>query len=624
MRRDFEAKAFPAWCKPCGPRVGPWGSYVYPTNWTSDENGNLTVENYVGNVTSYTFDTENRLTKVVQPSGYTEENQYSQDGLRRVRVAGTSTITYLWDDHVLLRDNAIYTTLPGAPCGLLASKGGTTHRFYVPDMQGHVRQVTDIDGDAIAEYQYDAWGLIQLTAASAMAFGDWGYTWDGKPGRYYVQQRHLRADLGRWMSVDPVETEPPYAYVANRPTWAVDPSGGQFGPPRTDPGIEASFYNWVMGKLWGGMESEAHTAGRVLTNPRTYEQPIEWILGLVESGWRAAFEAPENLTDHFLRKMGLDVLTQSKWRAFGHEFPNLWKNAAPPTTNPAALVSYAGGFAFGALEAGVWSVVGLPIDALKLVHYFAGLPQDVWGDLRKLLWNSMGNLRHALSTQFYWRPYDRGKLAGALLVTAIGLILAGKAAASRLRGLTGKLREMWNLGPAASPPVAGEAVANQLVGKIEQGAARRAGPPAWTEVGGLYKKLRAKTPSRRAQMDIQSRYAGRPDPVYGITMEKPATHHLVSVKEAVQYPGFAELSEADQLAILEAEYNIDALHPSINSSVQDTPFRDWFAKGGHREAAKRGWTEVQNARARLIAKEDAARRAMRADIDKLLRGQRGP
>lgn len=113
--------------------------------------------------------------------------------------------------------------------GLLSAKVGGSHRFYVPDMQGHVRQVTDVDGDAIAEYQDDAGGLIQLTAASALAFGDWGYTWDGKPGRYYVQQRHLRVDQGRWMSVDPVETEPPYLYVGDRPTWAVDPSGEQGG-----------------------------------------------------------------------------------------------------------------------------------------------------------------------------------------------------------------------------------------------------------------------------------------------------------------------------------------------------------------------------------------------------------
>ncbi len=111
--------------------------------------------------------------------------------------------------------------------GLLSAKVGGNHRFYVPDMQGHVRQVTDVDGDAIAEYQYDAWGLIQLTAATAMAFADWGYTWDGKPGRYYVQQRHLRTDLGLWLSVDPVEGEPAYLYVGDRPTWAVDPSGGQ-------------------------------------------------------------------------------------------------------------------------------------------------------------------------------------------------------------------------------------------------------------------------------------------------------------------------------------------------------------------------------------------------------------
>jgi hypothetical protein len=48
-------------------------------------------------------------------------------------------------------------------------------------MQGHVRQVTDIDGDVIAEYQYDAWGLIADTNQTTMAVGDWGYTWDGKP-----------------------------------------------------------------------------------------------------------------------------------------------------------------------------------------------------------------------------------------------------------------------------------------------------------------------------------------------------------------------------------------------------------------------------------------------------------
>lgn len=258
-------------------RVGPWGSYVYPTNWTSDENGNLTVEDYVGNKTTFTFDTENRLTKVVQVSGYTEENTYSADGLRRVRLAGTSPIAYLWDDHVLLRDNNIHTTLPGSPGGLLSAKVGGDHRFYIPDMQGHVRQVTDVDGDAVAEYQYDAWGLIQLTAATAMAFADWGYTWDGKPGRYYVQQRHLRADLGRWMSVDPVETEPPYLYVADRPTWTADPSG------------EQSLLEWIVNPV--GSSAGAAARGGM--------QVAETVAGTVDTLMQAfrSYYTPQRITD---------------------------------------------------------------------------------------------------------------------------------------------------------------------------------------------------------------------------------------------------------------------------------------------------------------------------------------
>ncbi|MBM3492729.1 MAG: hypothetical protein FJX72_00175 [Armatimonadetes bacterium] len=189
--------------------AGCTGTCLSPRYCTANANGNLTVENYVGNIA------DSRKPKVE-----------SRKGTR----AQISVSTSYWSTQSRRASRwcfrgGVRTTLPGVTGGLLSAKVGGDHRFYIPDMQGHVRQVTDVDGDAIAEYQYDAWGLIQLTAASAMAFGDRGYTWDGKPGRYYVQQRHLRADLGRWMSVDPVETEPPYAYVANRPTWAVDPTG---------------------------------------------------------------------------------------------------------------------------------------------------------------------------------------------------------------------------------------------------------------------------------------------------------------------------------------------------------------------------------------------------------------
>jgi|GEM_PF-2566949 len=391
---------------------------LFTTNWTSDENGNLTVENYVGNKTTFTWDTENRLTKVVQVSGYTEENEYSADGLRRVRLAGTSTITYLWDDHVLLRDNSIFSTLPSAPGGLLASKGGTTHRFYVPDMQGGLRAKSQERRDTRQR------GLIQLTAASAMAFGDWGYTWDGKPGRYYVQHRHLRADLGRWMSEDPVETEPPYAYVANRPTWAADPSGEQGGT--------GGWYEW-------GRFKQEHREGLGVPLEQFLDMMVNLPLQAGETLWRGFIGWEAAVGDTALRILGVQM-ESALWSSMRHSKSSSILALAPPQPGP-NFVRWTGGLIWGVFETTARMVLGLPADAVRLVKYLLKQGAHILGDLLQFIRSTWGSILGALPELSKLDEYTRGKILGTIIASTIGLFLAGKGALALMKGLPVALKK---------------------------------------------------------------------------------------------------------------------------------------------------------------------------------------
>jgi RHS repeat-associated protein len=78
----------------------------------------------------------------------------------------------------------------------------------------------------------DAWGVQVATTGETAnpfaAFGQWSYVRD-TPTRLYVGARHLRVDLARWLSRDPIGYDGgdwnPYAYSANQPTSLPDPSG---------------------------------------------------------------------------------------------------------------------------------------------------------------------------------------------------------------------------------------------------------------------------------------------------------------------------------------------------------------------------------------------------------------
>jgi len=58
-----------------------------------------------------------------------------------------------------------------------------------------------------------------------------------------VRARWLNAGTGNWLSVDPIQSEPRYSYVRNRPNLLVDPTG--LNPPRRPQNGVDRFFNAV-------------------------------------------------------------------------------------------------------------------------------------------------------------------------------------------------------------------------------------------------------------------------------------------------------------------------------------------------------------------------------------------
>ncbi len=123
---------------------------------------------------------------------------------------------------------ATYTTLPGTLGGPLSQRRSGQSRFYVPDHQGNTRLLTNTAESSTDTLLTDAWGVeiasSGTTVNSFKAFGKWGYFVDSAH-RTYVRARHLKLNLGQFISSDPLSMVRDYTYVRSRATIEVDPAG---------------------------------------------------------------------------------------------------------------------------------------------------------------------------------------------------------------------------------------------------------------------------------------------------------------------------------------------------------------------------------------------------------------
>jgi YD repeat-containing protein len=178
-----------------------------------DNNGNQIrkTANVGGTVTTYEYDAENKLVRVVPPANTAN---YRYDGLgRRVEkevIAGTTTVTkYVYDNEdILLELNgsnnivARYTHGPGIDEPLIMEKNSQSF-YYHADGLGSITELTNQSGTVAQRYAYSSFGKIesQLDANFAQPYTYTSRELDAETGLYYYRSRTHYSATGRFTSL---------------------------------------------------------------------------------------------------------------------------------------------------------------------------------------------------------------------------------------------------------------------------------------------------------------------------------------------------------------------------------------------------------------------------------------
>ncbi len=187
--------------------------------------------------TTYEWDGAHRLAAVNRGTHRTE---FGYDGMgRRVRTIEkengvvTSDQRQVWLGLELAedRDTATGQTMKRFfPQGeQIASGPASGAYYYTRDHLGSIRELTDATGTVRARYDYDPWGRrTKIEGDVDASFGFTGHYHHQASGLALAAFRAYDADLGRWLSRDPLEEADGinlFAYVGNSVTRIIDPLG---------------------------------------------------------------------------------------------------------------------------------------------------------------------------------------------------------------------------------------------------------------------------------------------------------------------------------------------------------------------------------------------------------------
>jgi RHS repeat-associated protein len=214
-------------------RVLSDGKYQYQY----DDEGNLTQkkELVTGNLTNYSWDYRNRLTKVTSGSQVVEYLYDAEDKRVGKKINGVVTEKYIYDgaDIALVVDGAgvlveRYLFGDGVDNVLSRESGGAVV-WSLGDRQGSVVDLVDGNGTVLNHFVYDSFGGRAGTTGVDFRYGYTGRELDGETGLYYYRARYYDSTVGRFISEDPIgfgggDTNL-YRYVGNSPTNYTDPTG---------------------------------------------------------------------------------------------------------------------------------------------------------------------------------------------------------------------------------------------------------------------------------------------------------------------------------------------------------------------------------------------------------------
>jgi RHS repeat-associated protein len=209
------------------------------TTYSYDPNGNLYTRVQGGNTTTYTFDSQDRLTNISSPP---LNFQYQYDGLfnRASKTDAGTTTKYLVDPNGFLPQ--VIAEMDGAynitsyyvydGMGLVAkmTPSGSIY-FYHYNGSGNTIAMTDASGNMVNKYAYDEFGNlvnVQETVPNPFLFGGQYGVMDDDNGLLYMRARYYDPQVGRFINKDPIGYRGGlnlFAYAGSNPLNWIDPLG---------------------------------------------------------------------------------------------------------------------------------------------------------------------------------------------------------------------------------------------------------------------------------------------------------------------------------------------------------------------------------------------------------------
>lgn len=266
--------------------------------YSYDRSGNLTSKTSSEGTTTFVYDYENRLIKVVRPDGMIIEFKYDPLGRRiEKKVTDTGTVTvkrffydnedilFEYDENGAIVNRYIHGLGIDEPLAVIIGKN---IYYYHADGLGSIIALTDSSGKVLQDYQYDSFGNLKDQKNRIKQ----PYTFtarerDKEIGLYYYRARYYDPEIGRFISEDPIINTPKqrglriracsqdkrnkllslfqnnpqrinfYVYVANNTINLVDPFGLIDIPPELYGEIISQILEMVISKTVGGVSGAA-------------------------------------------------------------------------------------------------------------------------------------------------------------------------------------------------------------------------------------------------------------------------------------------------------------------------------------------------------------------------------
>jgi RHS repeat-associated protein len=228
-----------------GNRLQTDGTY----NYTYDQEANMLTKTRIsdGQSWNFTWDYRNRLTDVVvkNAAGTVLSSQHNTYDVFNRRIGVSTTIngvtTQMWtvydgantyadfDGSGNLTNRYLYGLAIDQLFGKIDASGNT--RWYLTDMLGSVRLLTNPSGGVLDAVTYDSFGniLSETNPTNGDRFKFTGRELDGVSGQYYFRARYVDPGIGRFTTSDPLgflgADANLFRYAFNITTTYIDPSG---------------------------------------------------------------------------------------------------------------------------------------------------------------------------------------------------------------------------------------------------------------------------------------------------------------------------------------------------------------------------------------------------------------